>query len=534
VIAPAAPSRKPAAERQPSIDTQETDSRPTSRVEHHPPPFEWSLQNQNGNGRRLGRRSLRAPPRAAQRMLDACRYMDVLVVLAAVFGVFLLANASHLGVRGLVAFLDMRITVKNVLLLALFGWVMHASLVGFGLYRERQLEDPMGYAGRLVAACLVGAIPLALFPLASTTGAVRPITVAGFVAVAVLALSALRWLVWLAAAPPPAAAVRNVLIVGSGRRAANLYHELQHHGHDGVRVYGFVDSSTDGADEDIACRMLGTLEDLEDILVRHVIDDVLITLPIKSRYEAIQDTIALCERLGIRAAYLADIFQSSLARPALERTGQFPVVRMHMVTDDHRLLIKRAMDLIGGGLGLAVLSPLMVLIAVAIKITSRGPVIFKQERYGLNKRRFWMYKFRTMVANAELMQAELEAQNEATGPVFKIRNDPRVTSLGRVLRRTSLDELPQLFNVLHGDMSLVGPRPLPVRDVHRFSESWLMRRFSVPPGVTGLWQISGRSDVGFDRWVALDLEYIDRWSLGLDLVILAKTLPAVVRGRGAA
>jgi len=534
VIAPAAVSRAAPPERESSVTTSESDARPLPRTEHRAPPFERSPQPGNGNGRRLGRRALRAPPRAAQRMLDACRYLDIVVVLAAVFGVFLLANANHLGVRGIVAFLDMRITVKNVLLLALFGWVMHASLVGFGLYRERQLEDPMGYAIRLIGACLLGTIPLALFPLASTTGAVRPITVAGFVAVTVMALAALRWLVWLAAAPPPAAAVRNVLIVGSGPRALHLYHELHQHGHDSVRVYGFVDSYTEAADEDIASRMLGTLDDLEDILMRHVIDDVLITLPIKSSYESIQDTIALCERLGIRAAYLADIFQSSLARPALERTGQFPVVRMHMVTDDHRLLVKRAMDLAGGGLGLICLAPLMIMIAIAIKVTSRGPVIFKQERYGLNKRRFWMYKFRTMVANAELMQAELEAQNEATGPVFKIRNDPRVTALGRLLRRTSLDELPQLFNVLRGDMSLVGPRPLPVRDVHRFSESWLMRRFSVPPGVTGLWQISGRSDVGFDRWVALDLEYIDRWSLGLDFLILAKTLPAVVRGRGAA
>ena len=145
-----------------------------------------------------------------------------------------------------------------------------------------------------------------------------------------------------------------------------------------------------------------------------------------------------------------------------------------------------------------------------------------------------MYKFRTMVTGAEALQADLETRNEASGPVFKIRDDPRVTPVGRWLRRMSLDELPQLFNVVRGDMSLVGPRPLPVRDVHNFSESWLMRRFSVPPGVTGLWQISGRSDLAFDRWVLLDLQYIDGWSLGLDLQILAKTVPAVLWGRGAA
>jgi len=482
---------------------------------------------------RLGPRTLRAN-RAAQRMLGACRYLDVLVVLGAVFGVFLLANAEHAGTRGLVAFLNLRITVKNLLLLALFAWVMHASLATFGLYDERRLADPVNYALRLVVACLVGGIPLALFPLASSTGTVRPITAAGFAVVAVVGLAATRWLVWLAAAPPPAAAVRNVLIVGSGPRARRLYRELAVHADQGIHVYGFVDSCDEPPTDEIARRMLGALGDLESILVRHVIDDVLIALPIKSHYEHIQRTIALCERLGVRAAYLADVFQSSLARPTYERTGQFPVVRMHVVTDDQRLLIKRAIDLIGGALGLMLAAPLMVAIAVAIKLTSPGPIIFRQERFGLNKRRFSMFKFRTMVADAESMQAELEERNEATGPVFKIRDDPRVTRVGRWLRRTSLDELPQLFNVVRGDMSLVGPRPLPVRDVHRFSESWLMRRFSVPPGVTGLWQISGRSDLSFDRWVALDLEYIDGWSLGLDLRILAMTLPAVIRGRGAA
>ena len=168
-----------------------------------------------------------------------------------------------------------------------------------------------------------------------------------------------------------------------------------------------------------------------------------------------------------------------------------------------------------------------------MRATSPGPALFAQERYGYRKRRFRMLKFRTMVADAERLQAGLEAQNEARGPVFKIARDPRLTRVGAFLRRTSLDELPQLWNVLRGDMSLVGPRPLPVRDVARFEEPWLMRRFSVRPGLTCLWQVGGRSDVGFDAWVALDLEYIDRWSLALDARILLRTVPAVLSGRGA-
>jgi lipopolysaccharide/colanic/teichoic acid biosynthesis glycosyltransferase len=161
-------------------------------------------------------------------------------------------------------------------------------------------------------------------------------------------------------------------------------------------------------------------------------------------------------------------------------------------------------------------------------------VLFSQERHGLHKRRFRMYKLRTMYLDAEVRQRELEDQNEASGPVFKIRDDPRITPVGRFLRRTSIDELPQLWNVLRGDMSVVGPRPLPVRDVQRFTEGALMRRFSVRPGVTGLWQVSARSTLNFEDWVRLDMQYIDEWSLALDIRILAMTLPAVVRGSGAA
>jgi lipopolysaccharide/colanic/teichoic acid biosynthesis glycosyltransferase len=182
---------------------------------------------------------------------------------------------------------------------------------------------------------------------------------------------------------------------------------------------------------------------------------------------------------------------------------------------------------------LLLLCPLLIVTAIAIKLTSPGPVLFCQERVGLNKRRFWIYKFRTMVPNAEKLMAALEARNEASGPVFKIKNDPRITPIGKFLRRTSIDELPQLLNVLKGDMSLVGPRPLPVRDYIGFKEDWQRRRFSVKPGITCLWQVNGRSQVSFDEWMLLDLQYLDHWSLWLDCKILLQTVPAVVHGSGA-
>jgi lipopolysaccharide/colanic/teichoic acid biosynthesis glycosyltransferase len=171
---------------------------------------------------------------------------------------------------------------------------------------------------------------------------------------------------------------------------------------------------------------------------------------------------------------------------------------------------------------------------VLIKAASDGPVFFLQERIGYNKRRFRIYKFRTMIQGAEHMMAELESLNEASGPVFKIKNDPRITLLGKFLRRTSIDELPQLINVLKGDMSLVGPRPLPMRDYQGFSEDWQRRRFSVRPGITCLWQINGRCSIPFDQWMRMDIQYLDEWSLWLDLKILARTIPAVLKGSGAA
>jgi exopolysaccharide biosynthesis polyprenyl glycosylphosphotransferase len=196
-------------------------------------------------------------------------------------------------------------------------------------------------------------------------------------------------------------------------------------------------------------------------------------------------------------------------------------------------VVKRGVDIVGAAISLVVLAPLFLIIALAIKLTSGNPIFFSQERHGRNRRRFRMYKFRTMVDKAEQLQPLLERRNEAAGPIFKIKEDPRVTRLGAFLRRTSLDELPQLFNVLKGEMSLVGPRPLPVRDVSKFEESYLLRRFCVVPGLTGLWQVNARSTVNFEDWVKQDFEYIDNWSLRLDFRILLKTVPVVLKGTGA-
>ena len=196
-------------------------------------------------------------------------------------------------------------------------------------------------------------------------------------------------------------------------------------------------------------------------------------------------------------------------------------------------MIKRLLDVLGSAVALIVHLPILAIIAIAIKLDSRGPVFFVQERVGLNRRKFRALKFRTMATDAEERIKELEDKNEVRGAAFKMRNDPRVTRVGHILRKLSLDELPQFFNVLRGDMSLVGPRPLPLRDVERIDEQWQKRRFSVKPGITCLWQVNGRHEISFEHWMEMDLQYIDNWSLKLDFEILMKTIPAVLRGSGA-
>jgi len=202
--------------------------------------------------------------------------------------------------------------------------------------------------------------------------------------------------------------------------------------------------------------------------------------------------------------------------------------------DGWPLIAKRILDFGISSISLILLSPLLLLAAILIKLTSPGPVFFIQKRVGLHKRPLNVYKFRTMVVNAEERMREIEHLNEVSGPVFKIKNDPRISRAGRILRKTSIDELPQLINVFKGEMSLVGPRPLPFRDYEGFNKDWQRRRFSVKPGITCLWQVRGRNSIPFEQWMELDLQYIEKWSLWLDVQILLQTIPAVLRGSGAA
>ncbi len=328
---------------------------------------------------------------------------------------------------------------------------------------------------------------------------------------------------------------RNVLIVGSGRRAAEIARILEDHKHWGLKVVGAVtDFESVPSQRWDAVPELGHVRELPNILKQQVVDEVIFAVS-RQKLEEMENIFLVCEELGIRAHVAVNFFPHTIAKLHLDALHGIPLLTFSTTPYNEFLLaLKRAFDLAASGTLLVALAPLFLLIAVAIKLTSPGPVLFRQTRVGLNGRRFTLYKFRSMVQDAEARKQELVHLNEMAGPVFKIRNDPRVTPVGRLLRRTSLDELPQLFNVLKGDMSLVGPRP-PVPEEVSAYEPWQRRRLSMKPGLTCLWQINGRNGiVDFEKWMALDLQYIDNWSLKLDFQIFVKTIPAVLLGKGAA
>lgn len=467
-----------------------------------------------------------------QPLLQLYRFSDAVVAALALVLSYVITNVNHMP-KGMAEFLALRLTVKNLLLLAVFAVLWRAIWNLAGLYEWKVLRRPREEMWRVVLACTVGSCCALVFPLISRTGAFDLIAVLSFWVTSVLGSIVAR-AVARRVSRLQVKMAQEVLIVGSGPRALRVSRQMaEADGRTPPRVVGFVDVEGYAGSEELHSSVLGTLEHLDRIIMERSVDEVLIALPVRSCYSQIQETLEVCARQGVQCTYLGDVFRPALPGRPYRATGDGSEITVRTTPDAYNLPLKRAIDLLGATVLLVVCLPVMLGAAVAIKVTSPGPIFFSQERFGYKRRRFSMHKFRTMVADAEMRQAELEDKNDAGGPVFKMRADPRTTRVGRFLRRTSIDELPQLANILRGEMSLVGPRPLPLRDVRNFSEAWLMRRFSVLPGLTGLWQVGGRSEIGFDQWIALDLKYIDEWSLGLDLRILARTPWAVIAGRGA-
>ncbi len=322
---------------------------------------------------------------------------------------------------------------------------------------------------------------------------------------------------------------RRAVLVGSGKHIEDVAHALRDEVHTPVEMLGFI-SLTPRPDNGL--RSLGPIDQLPRVLDEHGVQEVIIADP-DFPQDLCVELVDQCHRRGVHVRIAPSTMEILVQRAEFVPGGSVPLFELKPpVFAGFDFFVKRSFDLIVATLLLIVLSPVLIAIAAAVWISSRGPVLYRSIRPGIGGEPFSCFKFRTMLDDADQLQADLESRNEASGAIFKIRDDPRLTPVGRLLRRYSLDELPQLFNVLFGQMSLVGPRPLPQRDFDRLQE-WHKKRYLVLPGITGLWQISGRSDLDFDDLVRLDFLYLERWSVGLDLTILLKTIPAVLLRRGA-
>jgi exopolysaccharide biosynthesis polyprenyl glycosylphosphotransferase len=320
-------------------------------------------------------------------------------------------------------------------------------------------------------------------------------------------------------------------VVGSGDRAVEVVESMAGHPEWGYSFAGYI--LEDGAEPPVGdAPVLGRLGQLGELLEKQVLDEVIFAVP-RSSLDGIEGATALCEERGVTVKICLTFFESRIGKMSLTEIDGLPALAFSTApSDELALAAKRGFDVLASAAALVLLTPLFLLVAVAIKLDSPGPVFFRQRRVGLNGRAFTFHKFRSMRLDAEAQLAALRAQNEVGGPVFKMRNDPRVTRVGRFIRRTSLDELPQFWNVLRGEMSIVGPRPPLPAEVRQYAR-WQRRRLSVKPGITCTWQVSGRSGIDFEQWMELDLDYIDNWSLWRDVEIVFKTIPAVLRTRGA-
>jgi exopolysaccharide biosynthesis polyprenyl glycosylphosphotransferase len=322
---------------------------------------------------------------------------------------------------------------------------------------------------------------------------------------------------------------RRAVLVGSGKHIEDVHSALVNEVHAPVDMLGFI-SLTPRPDNGL--RSLGRIEDLAAVLDRHRVQEVIIADPDFPEERAV-DLVDQCHTRGVTVRIAPSTMEILVHRAEFVPGASVPLFELRPpVFDGFDYFVKRSFDFVGSLVLIVALSPLLIALALAVFVSSRGPVLYRSTRPGIGGEPFGCVKFRTMRSGADQLQADLESYNEATGALFKIRRDPRMTAVGRFLRRYSLDELPQLFNVVQGRMSLVGPRPLPQRDFDQL-EDWHKKRYLVLPGMTGLWQVSGRSELDFDDLVRLDFLYLERWSVGLDLTILLKTIPAVLSRRGA-
>jgi exopolysaccharide biosynthesis polyprenyl glycosylphosphotransferase len=465
--------------------------------------------------------------KAHSRVLDVVLHVADVAVSAGVFVALAQGDGMVVATGGGVALLSM----LPLGLAASLGWPLALRL--FDLYQSKRRETVLRVAAQLAAAgAIVVAFQGAVAFLSSAPVSPRLPVACGLMQLFLLGSLRLALHVFLRSARRSGRNTRNVLIAGSGPRAAYVEQVIARNPAWGLDVVGFIDRAPARGSAGVDPRRVSALDAIQSLLRDHVIDEVIVACP-RSQLEVMVAVVDAATTAGVPITLISDLFGDLLPAPRIRRFGSLPALSFAPVHHNATsLAIKHAIDIVGAGLGIVLTAPVLAAAAIAIKLTSPGPVIFTQERCTMNGRRFVMPKLRTMRVDAEAQRQDLDDHNEMDGPVFKMRDDPRVTPVGRFLRRYSLDELPQLWSVVKGDMSLVGPRP-PLPDEVAAYRTFERRRLSMRPGLTCLWQVSGRNTIGFDDWVRLDLEYIDTWSLRSDLQILARTIPVVLSGAGA-
>jgi len=472
-------------------------------------------------------------------LLKAYKLFDIFVLFFSFSLAIWLSNPQLNGLNSLGQFLSVRIKLVNFVVFIAFIFFWYMILNFFSLYQSKRLSNRWKEIFDIIKATIVGSFFIFIAGKIFQIEIINTTFLAAFWIISCSLMIAshliLRWtLEWVRR---HGRNLRHMIIVGTNPRAIEFARKIESKPELGYMIAGFVDSTWEGTKGFLQTgyKVVTDFNGFLSFLRENVIDEVVISLPLKSQYKVASCIAALSQAQGITVLNLPDIFDLKTSKMKADSLEGLPLISNYTgAMECWQVEIKRILDILISAVALLIFSPIFLLTAIAIKLTSPGSIFFIQERLGLNKRHFRMYKFRTMLPDAELKQDELESLNEASGPVFKIKKDPRITPIGKILRKLSIDELPQLFNVFKGDMSLVGPRPLPIRDYNGFSEDWHRRRFSVRPGITCLWQINGRSDTSFEEWMEMDMEYIDKWTLWMDLRIILLTIPVVVRGSGAA
>lgn len=476
-------------------------------------------------------------PIRRQAIFMALKFFDLVLMISCFFLASYFVNNS-LGHINIVDFFSMRIAVKNFLI---FGGIIISWLIilnNSGIYSRYRLHSLLVIFYDIIKIASISTLFLVMLKQLFDIQMFSNIYLAVFwmldcgllilwrLTIRLLSIH-LRYL---------GRNQRSLLFVGINHRSLRFARKIEEMSYLGYHIIGFVDNEEHRLHDFSANdKPFIHFEELPNFLTENTVDEIMVCLPLKSLYKEASEVISACEEQGIVVRLFSDQFDLKLARSTTTKFGNELITTL--ITGEmvgNKMILKRVFDFSASLILLILFAPLLILTSILIKVTSPGPIFFIQTRIGRNKREIGVIKFRTMHPGAEKMIAELEELNEVSGPVFKIKDDPRITPIGKILRKTSIDELPQLFNVFLGNMSLVGPRPLPVRDYLGFNENWHRRRFSVKPGITCLWQISGRNNISFEEWMELDMQYIDHWSLWLDLKILTKTIPAVLKGSGAA